>query len=122
MALRTPDFHTVSPDGVAQDRAAMEQYTTGLLNGIKNWNTIELTIDDLEIAGDTAIVTLSQHLDRAAARQPSASRGDLGRHHRHPGPTRSKTSSSPSVRSKGPAALHVERFSSGPTRRHLTVG
>ena len=68
MALRTPDFHTVSPDGVAQDRAAMEQYTTGLLNGIKKWNTIELTIDDLEIAGDTAIVTLSQHLDRMALR------------------------------------------------------
>jgi ketosteroid isomerase-like protein len=68
MALRAPDFHTVTPDGVTQDRAAMEVYTQGLLNGIKKWNKITLTIDSLEMVGDKAIVIMSQHLDRMALR------------------------------------------------------
>jgi ketosteroid isomerase-like protein len=68
MALRAPDFHTVTPDGATQDRAAMERYTRGLLNGIKKWNKITQTIDNLEVAGDKAIVTMSQHLDRLALR------------------------------------------------------
>lgn len=68
MALRAPDFHSVTPDGVKQDRAAMEAYTEGLLNGIKKWNKITQTIDRLQVTGDTAIVTMSQHLDRLALR------------------------------------------------------
>lgn len=68
MALRAPDFHTVTPDGVTQDRAAMARYTQGLLNGIKKWNTITQTIDSLEVSGDKAIVTMSLYLDRFALR------------------------------------------------------
>jgi hypothetical protein len=68
MALRAADFHTVGPDGVTRDRAAMERFTQGLLNGIKKWNKITQTIDDLEVVGDKAIVTMSQHLDRLALR------------------------------------------------------
>jgi ketosteroid isomerase-like protein len=68
MALRAPDFHSVTPDGVKQDRAAMELYTEGLLNGIKKWNKITQTIDSLQVTGDKAIVTMSQHLDRLALR------------------------------------------------------
>ena len=52
MALRAPDFHTVSPDGVTQDRAAMARYTEGLLNGIKKWNKLTQTIDSLQVVGD----------------------------------------------------------------------
>jgi ketosteroid isomerase-like protein len=68
MALRAPDFHTVTPDGVTNDRAAMERYTQGLLNGIKKWNKVTLTIDSLRVVGDTAFVIMSQHLDRMALR------------------------------------------------------
>jgi ketosteroid isomerase-like protein len=68
MALRAPDFHTVNADGVTQDRKAMERYTTGIMNGIKKWNTIEFTIDSLDVRGDTAFATVSQHLDRMALR------------------------------------------------------
>ena len=68
MALRAPDFHTVSPDGTMNDRAAMERYTQGFLNGIRKWNKITLTIDSLRVVGDTAIVIMSQHLDRMALR------------------------------------------------------
>lgn len=71
MALRDSGFHTVAPDGSVRDRAAMEQYTVGLLNGIKQWNSIALTIDSLRLvnaAGDTVVVIMSQHLDRMALR------------------------------------------------------
>ena len=68
MALRAPDFHTVTPDGGTQDRRAMELYITGIMNGIKKWNTIDFTIDSLDVRGDTAFATVSQHLDRMALR------------------------------------------------------
>ena len=68
MALRAPDFHTLTPDGAVRDRAAMEQYTIGILNGIKKWNELTFTIDTLTLAGDTAIAIVGQHLDRMALR------------------------------------------------------
>jgi ketosteroid isomerase-like protein len=68
MALRAPDFHTISPDGQTNDRAAMERYTEGLLNGIKKWNALTVTIDSLRVVGDTAFAIVSQHLDRMALR------------------------------------------------------
>jgi len=68
MAIRAPDFQAVTPEGATQDRAAMERYTQGLLNGIKKWNKLTQTIDSLDLAGDKAIVTMSQYLDRLALR------------------------------------------------------
>jgi len=68
MALRAPDFHAVAHDGTTNDRAAMERYTQGLLNGIRKWNGITQSIDSLRVVGDTAFVTMSQHLDRMALR------------------------------------------------------
>jgi ketosteroid isomerase-like protein len=68
MSLRAPDFHTVTPDGLRRDRAAMERYTEGLLNGIKKWNTLTFTIDSLRVLGDTAVAIVSQHVDRMALR------------------------------------------------------
>src|SRR4026207_1782591 len=63
MALRAPDFHTITPDGTVRDRAMMEQYTQGIMNSIKQWNAITFTIDSLRVAGDTAFAIVSQHLD-----------------------------------------------------------
>ena len=68
MALRAPDFHTVTPDGATQDRQAMELYITGIMNGIKKWNKLQFTIDSLDVRGDTAFATVSQHLDRNGLR------------------------------------------------------
>jgi ketosteroid isomerase-like protein len=68
MALRAADFRTITPDGRTQDRATMELYTVGLLNGVKKWNVMEFSIDSLRVAGDTAFVIVSQHLDRMALR------------------------------------------------------
>jgi hypothetical protein len=74
MALRAPDFHTIGPDGVRSDRAAMAERTRGLLNGIRKWNKLEQNIDSLHVIADTAIVTMTQHLDRMALRPDNAVR------------------------------------------------
>jgi len=68
MALRAPDFHTITPDGTVRDRAAMENYTQGIMNSVKAWNAIDFAIDSLRVAGDTAFAIVSQHLDRMALR------------------------------------------------------
>ena len=68
MRLRTPDFYTLSPDGRRQDRAAMEQYIQGIMNGIRKWNSLTITIDSLHVVGDTAFATVNLHMDRMALR------------------------------------------------------
>jgi ketosteroid isomerase-like protein len=68
MALRAADFHTVTPDGRTNDRAGMEQYIQGIMNGVRKWNVLDITIDSLRLSGDTAFAIVSQHLDRMALR------------------------------------------------------
>ncbi len=68
MRLRAPDFYSLTPDGRRQDRAALEQYVQGIMNGIRKWNAMVLTIDSLQVVGDTAVAIVSQHLDRLALR------------------------------------------------------
>ena len=72
MALRAPDFHSITPDGKVQDRAAMENYIEGFLNGVKKWNSMKLTIDSLRVSGDTAFAIVSQQVDRMALRPDNA--------------------------------------------------
>jgi ketosteroid isomerase-like protein len=68
MALRHADFHSILPDGSTRDRAAMEQYIQGFLNGVQKWFGTTFTIDSLEVRGDTALAIVSQHADRMALR------------------------------------------------------
>lgn len=68
MALRTEDFHSVTPDGTVNDRAAMEHYTVGLLNGIERWISLSFDIDSLEVSDDLARAIVRQHLVRLALR------------------------------------------------------
>jgi ketosteroid isomerase-like protein len=68
MALRTQDFHTVTPDSVVHDRADMEERTRGLLNGIERWIETTFDIDSLEITGDLARAVVRQHVVRMALR------------------------------------------------------
>ncbi|HET6360713.1 MAG TPA: nuclear transport factor 2 family protein [Gemmatimonadota bacterium] len=68
MALRTEDFHAVGPDGTVRDRAAMENYTIGLLNGIERWISMDFEIDSLEVTGDSSRAVVRQHLVRMALR------------------------------------------------------
>lgn len=68
MALRSEGFHTVGADGTRRDRAAMQNYMQGIINGVKKWNQITFVIDSLRIVGDTAVVFIWQFLDRMALR------------------------------------------------------
>jgi ketosteroid isomerase-like protein len=68
MALRTEDFHSVTPDGVRHDRADMELQTKGFLNGIERWIATSFDIDSLEVSGDLASAIVRQHADRMALR------------------------------------------------------
>ena len=68
MRLRAPDFHALPPDGRRNDRAAMEQYIQGFMNGVRKWNAHTITIDSLLVVGDTAFAIVTQHLDRMALR------------------------------------------------------
>jgi ketosteroid isomerase-like protein len=72
MALRTADFHSITPDGKIQDRATMENYIQGILNGVKKWNRLTFTLDSIRVAGDTAFAIVSQHVDRMALRPDNA--------------------------------------------------
>jgi len=68
MALRTDDFHTIGPDGKQSDRAGMEAYTTGFLNGIRRWIEIDFKVDSVALDGREADVIMRQHLVRMALR------------------------------------------------------
>jgi len=68
MALRSDGFHTIAGDGAVRDRAAMQEYMQGIINGIRKWNQITFVIDSLSVVGDTAIAVVWQFLDRMALR------------------------------------------------------
>jgi dipeptidyl aminopeptidase/acylaminoacyl peptidase len=68
MALRTDDFHAVTPDSAVHDRAEMEQSTHALLDGIDRWIALSFDIDSLEVSGDLARAVVRQHADRMARR------------------------------------------------------
>lgn len=68
MALRSADFHSVTPDGQTHDRAAMEQYIRGFIDGIREWHSLSFAIDSLHVSGDTAYAIVVQHADRRALR------------------------------------------------------
>ena len=38
------------------------------MNGIRKWNSLDITIDSLHVVGDTAFATVHQHFDRMALR------------------------------------------------------
>jgi ketosteroid isomerase-like protein len=68
MALRTEDFHSVTPDGLTHDRAAMEDYIRGFLNAVDRWISTSFEIDSLEVSGDLVHAVVRQHADRMAHR------------------------------------------------------
>lgn len=68
MALRTEDFYTIGPDGGRRDRAAMEQYTVGLLNGIDRWIEVSFKVDSLTLNGLEADAIMRQHVVMMALR------------------------------------------------------
>ena len=68
MALRTDDFHSIAPDGKRLDRAAMEAYTGGFLNGVERWIDLSFKIESLTLNGLEADAITRQHAVRMSLR------------------------------------------------------
>lgn len=60
MALRTDDFHTLTPDGKSNTRADMEARTQRLVAMIDHFLLQEFQIGTIEIQGDLASADVSQ--------------------------------------------------------------
>jgi ketosteroid isomerase-like protein len=60
MALRTNDFHTITPDGKLNTRADMEAYTKRFLERIDHFISEEFQIGTIDLQGDLAIADVTQ--------------------------------------------------------------
>jgi ketosteroid isomerase-like protein len=60
MALRTDDFHTVTPDGKVNTRAEMEERTKLLLDRIDHFISQEFQIGAIDVKGDLASAEVTQ--------------------------------------------------------------
>ena len=60
MALRTEDFHTVTPDGKTNDRAFMEERTKNFLAGIVKWISLKFKIGTIKVDGELAAAYVTQ--------------------------------------------------------------
>ena len=75
MALRTKDFHSITPDGLRHDRAAMEGYSRNFLAGVERWISLSFDIDTIALRGREVDATVRQHAVRMQLR------GDNKVHH-----------------------------------------
>jgi ketosteroid isomerase-like protein len=64
MALRAPDFHTVTPDGKTNDWKFMEQRTRALLDRIEKWISQEFEIGTILVEGEFASTYMTQDTSR----------------------------------------------------------
>lgn len=60
MALRTEDFHTTTPDGKVNTRAAMEAYTRRLLDRIDHFISQDFEVGTIDVQGDLASADVTQ--------------------------------------------------------------
>ena len=64
MRLRTDDFHTITPDGVTNSRAFMEQRTRNFLSRIERFISQDFSWGDIHVEGDLASTYVTQHTKR----------------------------------------------------------
>ena len=64
MALRTDDFHTVTPDGKVNTRADMEAYTKTFLGRIDHFLSQDIRIGTIDVQNDQASADVSQRTIR----------------------------------------------------------
>jgi len=62
MALRTDDFHTITPDGKVNARADMEAYTQRFLKRIDHFISEDFQLGTIEVQGDLASADVTQKI------------------------------------------------------------
>ncbi len=60
MALRTPDFHTVTPDGKTNTWSDMEAYTRRLLERIDHFISVDFQVGTINLQGEFASADVTQ--------------------------------------------------------------
>ena len=64
MALRTPDFHTLTPDGKTNDYRFMEERTRNFLDRIVSWISMRFEIGTIEVQDNLASAYVTQDTTR----------------------------------------------------------
>ena len=64
MALRTDDFHTITPDGKVNTRANMEAYTQRFLGRIDHFISLDFQIGTIQVQDDLASADVTQRTVR----------------------------------------------------------
>jgi ketosteroid isomerase-like protein len=64
MALRTADFHTLTPDGKTNTRGEMEAYTRRLFDMIDRFLTLEFEVGTIDLRGEIASADVRQRTVR----------------------------------------------------------
>jgi ketosteroid isomerase-like protein len=67
-ALRTEDFHVVTPDGTTHDAAEMLGFTRNLLGNVQQWLDLSFEIGPLEQHGEEVGADIRQHSVRLQRR------------------------------------------------------
>lgn len=60
MALRTDDFHTITPDGRVNTRADMEAYSQRFLGGIDHFISLDFQIGTIKVRNNLASADVTQ--------------------------------------------------------------
>jgi ketosteroid isomerase-like protein len=64
MTLRTPDFHTLTPDGKTNDFKFMEERTRVFVDRIVEWISMKFEIGTIEVERDEAHAYVTQDTER----------------------------------------------------------
>jgi hypothetical protein len=68
LALRTADFHVITPDGGNHDAAEMAAFSRNLLAGVERWEALSFDIQALRQDGNEALADVRQHSIRMMRR------------------------------------------------------
>jgi hypothetical protein len=72
LALRTEDYHVVTPDGVTHDARAMTLFTHNLLSNVERWDALSFEIQSIDQQGEDVQADVRQHSSRMM-RRPNGS-------------------------------------------------
>jgi ketosteroid isomerase-like protein len=68
LALRTEDFHVVTPDGATHGPQEMADFTRNLLANVERWEALSFDIDSIARQGNEAAAEVRQHSIRMMRR------------------------------------------------------
>lgn len=74
LALRTSDFHVVTPDGATHDAREMADFSRNLLENVVSWEALSFDILSIEDHGDEIGADIRQHSNRMMRRDDAIRR------------------------------------------------